>query len=239
MVLVNINWLEKLGELSIIVVGILVAFSLDSCWEAISDSSKEQAYLVRLKADFKENQERLESTLEFEQLINDSIKTAVGLFKTPPSDKSANQLAALMPKMLTFSRFIPVSGTYGSLRYSGDIKLLSNDKLRQHLVSFDGLWELAQKELDRLGDWTYEILSRPVAQEFVLAELQLIDPNQQGDLLKMYKEQVDFVDLLADKRFSKFIADLWMGSNRRIITYQVLLDEIKWVNAELVEVEAG
>lgn len=238
MVFAKINWLEKLGELSIIVVGILIAFSLDSCWGALSDSRKEQAYLGRLKADFQENQQRLEQTLKYERAINDHIKSAVELFRTPPSVESADKVAELMPKILTFTRFIPVSGTYGALIYSGDIKLLSNDDLRQHLVSFDGLWDLAQRELDRLGDWTYELLSRPVAQEFVLAELQITDPSQQEHLTEMYKAQVDFEELLSDKRFSKFISDLWLGSNRRLLTYELLLDEIKLVGTELAAVES-
>jgi hypothetical protein len=233
----KINWLEKLGELSIIVLGILVAFSLDSCWESWTDSSREQAYLVQLKKDFEETRDRLDEALKQEKSINENIRQGLELFKTPPSDENANALAEILPGMLTFPRFAPVSGTYGSLFYSGDIRLLQNDDLRRHLVSFAGSWELAHDELLRLGNWVYQTLSSPVAQEFMLAELQVTQPGQRQALLNKTKEQVDFVDLLADKRFSNFVTDLWMGSNKRIVSYEYLMEEMKKVTDELADVK--
>jgi hypothetical protein len=229
----KIDWVARLSELIVIVLGILIAFALNSWWDARTDKIRESDYIKQLRSDFEENQKNLEAAIEAEKGLKKNLESIVELIKTPPCDKNAELLSELLPQVLSFTRFTPVTGTYGSLIHSGDIGLIENADLRRSLVSFASTWDLIWIELQRLGDWIYSAISSPVAQEFIIAEMMVLDPKTRHKLPLEVKEKINYLSLLSDKRFNKFVADLYTGCSNRLVAYNALMKEVKEVIKQL------
>ncbi len=229
----KINWLQRASELLVIVLGILVAFSLESWWSSRTDAKREKVYLTQLRMDFEDIRDDLDYLCKGEKQLQDNLKAISDLLKSPPSEENAGRLAELLPGINTFGRFAPKTGTYGALIHSGDIKLLQSQKLRRALVSFAAGWDFSTGELQRQGDWVYQTISKPVATKFLRAELMVRDPGSPPPPTEEFEAKIDHLALLSEPEFNKYIVDLWIGCSWRRGTFVELKTRAEAVLAEL------
>lgn len=153
--------LRVLSELIVIVVGVLIAFQVESWRDSAQSRQREQAQLAALAADFNENVARLRDAEAFQGRALRAYRQvlAIGTRDTPmPPPDSAY---ALFRHIRQFARFEPVTGAYDAMVSSGDLRLLQSQELRAHLAAFvgaagggyedEGLAELLRAEFTLLG----------------------------------------------------------------------------------------
>jgi len=73
----SIRWL--LSEVTIVVAGILMAFSIDSWWQGVEDRQIEQTLLRSLAIEFESNQQQLESKIQIYRLRTTAAETLLDL----------------------------------------------------------------------------------------------------------------------------------------------------------------
>ena len=127
----KINWKYTLGEVIIVVIGISIAFSLNSLKENLSNSKHKTQYLENMTLDIdKELKELNRINLE----IQSKLKT-IREIKPFLGSRSENR-DTIVSKVFELARmvnFYPENTTYQTLINSGDMKLIDDFQLRRSI----------------------------------------------------------------------------------------------------------
>lgn len=129
------SWSWVLAETGIVVVGILIAFSLNSWWEGRTAAAQERAHLSSLHTDFEQNVERLDALA----VAQDRVSGASGDLLLIARDRAAvppDSIDGLIGEVFSSDQFDPVMGAYENLVNSGGLAQVRDDSLRSALASF-------------------------------------------------------------------------------------------------------
>jgi len=134
------------GEIILVVIGILIALSINNWNEKSIASQNENKILIDLKLEFEENQNLIH---QFVILTDTTITSADSLLEyTLPisSEKELISIDFLVASIVYIPKYNPVKGVYNSIINSGNIKLIKNSKLSYMLSNWDG-------KLDEYNYW--------------------------------------------------------------------------------------
>jgi hypothetical protein len=132
--------LYAIGEILLVMLGILLALQVNNWNEERIERKKELFYLQALKEEFEANQEELNrvKNLNTQNLKHAlALSTYMGDKSNPPSDKVFDSLA--IGAIGSEVQYRPGEGVMRELIQSGNLAILSNNILRQKLASWDGL----------------------------------------------------------------------------------------------------
>ncbi len=132
------EWRYTFGELFIVVIGILIAFSLDSWWGGRQLAKREHRYLVSLEQDFRENRTDLEQKIQTQNAVLESIQRLVLFGATEAPTPDADSVMSLVTQVFrdTKVRFSPSLRTYQELLNTSSLQVLGSDSLRTLLAHF-------------------------------------------------------------------------------------------------------
>ncbi|MEZ4803060.1 MAG: DUF6090 family protein [Gelidibacter sp.] len=154
-----------IGEIILVVIGILIALQINNWNEARKNKTSEQQLLKALLVEFKSNLVTLDQVIE----VNDAnIKNSILLGQyTGPSlpnfdEKELSQLMVGIFKMEP--RYSPTQGTVQEIINSGKLSILSDSKLRKSLSD----WQSTLLNVKRQEDYVVE--RRDLGHEFFLKE---------------------------------------------------------------------
>ena len=126
-----------IGEILLVVIGILIALSINNWNETNKLEKEEQKLLVSLNDDFKENNLRLQETINKEERV---IKYSKELIKTILSNNkqiSPDSIGEMFTDgAQSWYRTEFVTGTYDGILSSGNINILKNEPLKKNLAQF-------------------------------------------------------------------------------------------------------
>jgi hypothetical protein len=128
-------WSWVLAETGIVVVGILIAFGLNSWWEGRAAQDRERAHLSALHSDFERNVERLGALAR----TQDGVSRARGdllLVARGHGSASPDSVDRLMSEVFNSDQFDPVMGAYENLVNSGGLAQIRDPDLQAALASF-------------------------------------------------------------------------------------------------------
>lgn len=147
-----------IGEIALVMVGILLALQVNNWNESRKDSIRENAILDELHQDFKKNlqqfneivavhEKSLRGSLQFKKYINHpnpiEVKDSVGKYYF----RAFNGVS-----------YNPSNGIVSSLISSGEYKLIKNDTLRNYLISWkDALEDYTEEEQVSNRFWSEKI----------------------------------------------------------------------------------
>ena len=144
-----------IGEIVLVVIGILIALYINNWSEIKKERTKELAFLKEINLDFKSNKSQLDSIINYNKV---SLHAGVRLLeimklfdlKNPKTNKSnahvADSIRIYNPLIWRNKSFNPKNGTVEALLNSSSFDLIKNDTLRRNLIS----WK------DVLGDYLEE-----------------------------------------------------------------------------------
>jgi hypothetical protein len=123
--------LYAIGEIVLVVIGILIALQINNWNEERIETNKEQAILHRLFKEFKSNQKQL---LEKKDSRNDIIKKSSRLlsYYTEPQNANIDTIFSYLGSIVP-TTFDPIQNDLVS---SGSIEILKNEKLKQLLINW-------------------------------------------------------------------------------------------------------
>ena len=120
-----------IGEIVLVVIGILIALQINNWNEQRKENQKEQAILKRLKKEFISNRKQLFNKIELRNTIIDSSRKLLEYFDTPENVKRDSifvYLSRIQPPT-----FDPIQNDLVS---SGNIEILKNEALKELLVNW-------------------------------------------------------------------------------------------------------
>lgn len=140
-----IDWRHALGELTLIVAGVLVALAANSWWDDRRDRQRERAYLRQLLADVRETQNRIEYSLSGDSLIWSQASRFLDAADTATTAPAVDSLYVW--STIDYRTFRPLTGTYDALVHNGNPELVGSNALRLQIISYAAEIEAARQVL--------------------------------------------------------------------------------------------
>lgn len=129
-----------IGEIVLVVIGILIALQIDNWNDENQKSKTETVYLESLKDEFAYNLSVLEQTMKENSKLIQDIDILTNVFDKHVLDSiSEKQVAFLLNPLGKEVIYYPASGVLTDIVSSGNLKLIKNDTLRQKLASFNNV----------------------------------------------------------------------------------------------------
>lgn len=125
-----------IGEILLVVIGILIAFTINTWNEQRKQSEDERIFLQALLNDLEQQQIRLTTQAEWEVEKLNFVDSYVILIETSRLTENADTLFYYMQRLnprMTFDVFNP---TFEELKSTGNFKLIADKELRKEIILF-------------------------------------------------------------------------------------------------------
>jgi len=137
-----------IGEIILVVIGILIALQINNWNEKKKDLEKEQQILLSLKEEFKQNIKEL----KFDHTVNEGcVKAIVALMNFDDTrDFETKTIDSLIGQIFNYATFDARLGVMNDITSSGNLELIRDSKLRYALNQWTG----------ELGDYEEDVIIR-------------------------------------------------------------------------------
>lgn len=166
-----------LGEIALVVIGILIALYLDEARDFREARRQELGYLEGFQRDLGRNLMELDRVIEKSGLAHqgaDSLLTGLALDTAGvPSEK----LLRYLPQISGYTVFLGFDGTLEDLLGSGNLAVIRNDSIRIALATWKSELGL-MRELESLGKDSFKDLSDHLTRSVPI--LQVINADSTG-----------------------------------------------------------
>ncbi len=149
--------LRGLGQLGVIVVGVLVALSADAWWQDREEGVREITYLRALQEELAQAETALGASIR-----HDSANVAIDTAFTRQLMADLEVEPYGFTVVFTTNR-VP-TGTLDALTRTGEIHLIRSDRLRSMIITHAGLWESLKDALGRFDEQLLDSWSRSLDQ---------------------------------------------------------------------------
>ena len=213
-------FLYAIGEIVLVVIGILIALQINNWNEWRKDRQHELKILESLLIDFQKNIENLQEAQNIYEFRNNWLAASINLIGTPHYELTASQMDTLRN---TETYITPiVEGTLNSVLNSEKLELIVNDSLKKLLTAYPSMISLFKKQEETVEHILYNRL-RPILESYVslfdlLSKDSLTFPN-----LKEKAATSDFKGLLNDKAYQNALADQFIQTHNLSHLASVLL----------------
>ncbi len=125
-----------IGEIVLVVIGILIALQINNWNQNSKNHIKEISILKALQNEYKENSKRYEQTIRMQQTVVVYSKSLIQCLEKKDLNYKRDSIDTfIMMGALNYVRAEPLIGTYQSLM-GGDLSLVKNELLKSKLASF-------------------------------------------------------------------------------------------------------
>lgn len=224
--------LYAIGEIILVVIGILIALQINNWNETRKLNKEEHEFLISLKKDFIENKRRLEETLYREQRVirlSRSLLRAIQLEDNTVHPDSVAEWVCSGAKSWWRTEF--VTGTYNAFESSGKIGILKNDDLKKLLAEFSSEVTYGFEDHDESLNYIVEL--NKIAGTNAMHLLCSFQYEMIGLSMNPAEKHEAAMMLLRDKSYAGLLATkTWLEINRK--NYQMnLLQKIDSIQAIL------
>ncbi|MGB3586197.1 MAG: hypothetical protein WBA23_06635 [Tunicatimonas sp.] len=213
-----IDWKSKLIDFFIVILGISLAFQLNSWNETRKDKQRLGNYLESFVLDTQENIASLQHTLEQTRLLRERADTIKALIASKRFVDP--RLGNTSPVMTSFIEYRPVATTLENIKESGDFDLIRDYTLRKKLVN------------------TYKSLEESKSREQATEEYirNFISPYFFNKVRYSTNYPIDTTDFSTDHRFENIAVAYSNLMTNQIIEYESVLEKLQDLEKSLSEI---
>jgi hypothetical protein len=225
------------GELILIVVGVLVAFQVESYRAEQDTADRAQAQLRALVIDMRANHERLRNEARGQRRVVESQRAVIRIGNGDDPLVPNDSMAVLITRAGQFFRHEPVTGAYDALVAAGDLRLIDTDSLRTALADFMVDARLGYEDED-LSDLLRTELIGALSES--TSFLSVMRPGMRGIAdLPESSSPPNVEALLQNQRYMSFLA-LLAAVESGVLNHLVQLEEeaaaiVRMIEADLAE----
>lgn len=199
------------GEILLVVIGILIALQINNLNEQKKDKVKESQILLSLSEDFKSNIVNLKTSIDqYPDLIH-RLQTTLSYI-----GKSEKQLSDGMKDTIRNTGYVfteLVDGTLNSILNSEKLELIQNEKLKRKLTAYPAIVSRFTKQEENLEEYVINV-QRDKLRNFVSLTELLPDDNPQNKIIKATAKKSDYFGLLNDLYYQNILTGLLLTNNR-------------------------
>lgn len=210
----NIDWRSKIVDLLIVIIGITIAFKLNTWNESIRTSLEAKDYIESFYIENRTNETNLSSALKFSISNKKDIDTLKQiLISKKYDDERIKTLAASMMALATFS---PSVTTMENITASGEFKLIKDIELRKQIIDTYNSYNVTLKFEGILSDYVDKYVT-----PFFFENVRF------SDFSSLHS------DFKKEPLFENIVFGYEILLNQQIKGYQDNLDEVKLLNEKL------
>ncbi len=203
--------LYAVGEIILVVIGILLALQINSWNQQRIEDNKEVELLIGLKDEFQYNLTVLDESMVVNKKVTQSCVKLTRLIRSDSIYKVPDIVDQLLINIGGFLSFDARTGISGEVVNSGKLSILKNDSLRAQLGNW--LTILADSEEDilfRSDNYTMNLMPF-LMKRFPLANGELTKKFSfdKNNYLETYKEKSPFEFDLSQKDLMEFENQVW------------------------------
>lgn len=153
--------LYAIGEIVLVVIGILIALQINNSNEAHKEREKEIHYLKNIKTDLQITIDELDRYME---VRNGSIQAAeqiIAHIEGKPIEDIEDFNALGLP-IYNWQKFYQNNNTFQELVNSGNLALISNDSIKNTLLNIETLYKKLKSEEEHYRFDTEELIYKPL-----------------------------------------------------------------------------
>ena len=142
--------LYAVGEIILVVIGILIALQINNNNNYNEQRSVEQEYLLSLQSEFETNLNKINASIQENELRIQSLEYLLTLFDKNVLDTVNSQIISqkFAPIFGSEISYIPAKGVLNDIISSGKLNIILNKSLRQNLASFDSSLDFLNKQIN-------------------------------------------------------------------------------------------
>ncbi|NQZ77012.1 MAG: hypothetical protein HRT61_13055 [Ekhidna sp.] len=207
--------LYAIGEIVLVVVGILIAVSIDDSNQVRKDRQKEESYLKEYKRDLEVNIAELDRVTKRATYTSQVCDSLMGHIIQDTLELSDEAISILILESVYYTVFTAHESTIRDLLSSGNLELIGNDSIRKAIGSWDA-------ELKYLRE--FELGSKENGLElndYLVAELNIWKPMNKvyDNSFRPSIERRYFLNLLADRRLlTRGLSELYGVKKKKLET---------------------
>ncbi|PTX62209.1 hypothetical protein C8N46_103308 [Kordia periserrulae] len=148
-----------IGEIVLVVIGILIAVGINNSRERSILEAKEQTYLKGLKEEFETSKRKLIQLMEVNERNYEGAKTILNYTNNPNENLSEKEFSELLSRSFSFDVYFNANNSLlNEMINSGSLKDISNDKLRKLLTNWEAILKDISKQEGELGEQRARVL---------------------------------------------------------------------------------
>lgn len=129
----KIDWLNHFLEFIVVVVGILLAFQLNTCREAKKETSLVMGHVTNIVEETEFNRKQLETGKNNSERLLQKLDTLIKITAKPELDRSTAH--SLSMELMSLDYLYLKKNAYNSLVETGDIRFMENSNLQNDIIS--------------------------------------------------------------------------------------------------------
>jgi len=153
----SIDWKSKIMDLLIVVIGITIAFNLNTWNLSIETNSKVKGYNQNFSAESKANQEDLSTAIAFSEESYKDIDTLKNILLS--KRYSDGRILLLTSRMMSMATFTPSTTTMENIKASGDFDLIKEMELRESIINTYNFYETTANLENLLSDYINQYIT--------------------------------------------------------------------------------
>ncbi|MBC2837814.1 DUF6090 family protein [Robiginitalea sp. SC105] len=222
--------LYALGEIALVVIGILIALQIDNWNESRKEQAIYYAYLIRLESDFESIIQTVKEKKVLESDLIDLAQYQLDFLTGKVENPDVLKLAISMEFNASVNRYELSSQVFKELTSTGRLALIESDSLRNMLSGYDQWLALRQDGKSEWDPWVHEYRSmirnllEPEDREYIDFQFNIehaADPNSPAwDGFRLKTQEQPLIAKLLAMDFLKGILQDIKTSRRITLFYQ-------------------
>ena len=215
-----------IGEVLLVVIGILIALYINNWNEERKERVKEGHYLSQLKGEFQVTQKELSRVITKTGDVEKITNLLLSLKEISTESISTEELDSLILRSRGYTIFMSSESTIIELISTGNLGLIRNDTLRSYLASWEASlkpirgWEVhSKKSVDQLSDLLNQYADNYAYYYF---DKPLLSDSERNHLLSDMQCRNYWDDI---RRFSEFLNELYIEKRATIDRILLLIDQ--------------
>tara|TARA_R110002126_G_scaffold77835_9_gene194098 strand:- start:820 stop:1611 length:792 start_codon:yes stop_codon:yes gene_type:complete len=197
-----------IGEIVLVVIGILIALSINNWNESRIDRKLETAILKQLRSEFKSNLKQLDEKIGIrDYMMNSAIQLLANIDN--PNIRNVDSIEMHLAKTVPYTTFDPI---INDLATSGNLRLIRNDSLKRLL----SIWTSEIVQVTE-GEQTWAKYRNEIYIPFLIKNYQLRTLRN-----KAMKTGILYTFLIDQENRASEIKDI--GNSKHFSDFNILLD---------------
>ncbi len=226
--------LYAIGEIVLVVIGILIALQINNNNDLRKERVKELHYLENIKQDLLFNNQELDKYIKIRTKCIESASSLIEHFEGKQIEDYA-AFNSLGVEIYSWQKFHQNDNTFQELVNSGNLSLISNDSIKNMLQNLEALYKVMKSEEDHFRFDTETLIYEPLYRLMDLHKLvnnhvYHVTNGQSGENVELSAEF--FKDYLKEIKLKN-------GFAMAVLEFGVLnseLEEMKQLSERLIEV---
>jgi hypothetical protein len=190
-----------IGEIILVVIGILIALQISNWNQNRLSSKKESAILASIHKEFKKNKKQLDSVTYLHKRVFNNCSKIINLFPiaSKPEPSVLDSLSVHLFNSYGGMTFDPSQTSINALRSTSSFDIIKNEELRDLLISWNDLVKDYQEEEWYAKEYTWNQFDPYMSKHFDW-NFNFKDPRNDFDALQtlefefILKNQLDLIE---------------------------------------------